>query len=822
MADFDLDAEVQRLVRTIAKLMRTAPGGWVSWRKVSKEQEGAEEFAERLSALAGLPSYARYFVFFRNKVKLTEEGLRLAQKPPPKLSRIEEIANAVREYASTLDRLRLRVVNVSTVARSNGRFIQAVEVELDESFFHSETPVDLCPLNGGSITHGRVVGQEADGGVVYVAFDSEVLRHQLPAVLTVDRGFLLHRLGEQLDRLQDIPRLVDPLFNAEGSSGDVIRSSNSVTLANRLAGMDIPWMRFLWGPPGSGKTFALARLAAQILRREADSRILLVAPANRAVDVAIEQLISQIEDFGLHELIECRKILRFGYPRLPQIIGYPELRGPADLDEFSKRERKISREISKAEREQKPERDIARLRAELLAAQEEIKAAVYEHIKQSAVVATTITLAYLESSPIWNLEWNTVLVDEATMVPPATGVFLGSLAKNRFLIAGDPRQLGPVFEDKPSVSPRARGWMGRDVFETSGVSSGSGEDRQIKIQDPRLAQIISQRRCPSGIWSKVQHLYPRIQSLVDLDAIQRLIDLPPLPGQAIVILNTSDPSRHVRCEKVHQSWKNENSADLAMEVAGVLVSEASRDTSIAIISPYRAQNRLLRKSIRAERSNNDAFDSVEAGTIHQFQGSDADIVIFDVVDGVGRYRLGNLLRGDTGIRLVNVAVTRAKGKVVVLADKSWFRASVDRSDNPLLWNLVMDVDGQPVSPPAPDGQSDLCESPIEKTLYEAMKEKPDLTSVKVQYIIRDNSDRIISRADFAFPDVKYAVYCDGAQWHLRRDCWQRDLRQRNELTAIGWVFSVFSGSEVKRDPQKCAAKVAETRRNLLRRRNRKH
>ena len=102
------------------------------------------------------------------------------------------------------------------------------------------------------------------------------------------------------------------------------------------------------------------------------------------------------------------------------------------------------------------------------------------------------------------------------------------------------------------------------------------------------------------------------------------------------------------------------------------------------------------------------------------------------------------------------------------------------------------------------------ESPIEEALLTAMLRHQELISVETQYRIRDEQGRIVSRADFAFANIKYAVYCDGKQWHLREDRWHRDLRQRNELTALGWVFSVFSGKQINKDAEECAAQVLRT------------
>ena len=73
----------------------------------------------------------------------------------------------------------------------------------------------------------------------------------------------------------------------------------------------------------------------------------------------------------------------------------------------------------------------------MLAAQEDVKNAVRDHICASHVVCTTTTLAYLQTSPISKEKWDNIIIDEVTMVPPAMCVYLASLAGKRLLLAGD-------------------------------------------------------------------------------------------------------------------------------------------------------------------------------------------------------------------------------------------------------------------------------------------------------------------------------------------------------------------------------------------------
>ena len=321
----------------------------------------------------------------------------------------------------------------------------------------------------------------------------------------------------------------------------------------------------------------------------------------------------------------------------------------------------------------------------------------------SALVATTTTLAYMPNSPVAARLWDTVIVDEVTMVPPAMCAFLASRAKRRFLLAGDPCQLGPVFEDRGAADANTVHWLKHDVFVMGQVSSGQLNPEAIKIGDGRLARISAQRRCAAGIWDRISHLYPQVASATNSDRLRTIAALPPASGSSVVVVDLA--SRKAKCEQMKRSWQNPESARTAMQVAAMIASQAPPKYTIAIICPYRAQVKLLRQWIRDVQNADDMpFGTaiVEAGTVHQFQGSEADAVVFDLVDGPGRRNLGLLLRGDTGTRLLNVAVSRAKGKLVVIADREWCRSADISLYNRLLSQIIFGDASTKVMPPADD------------------------------------------------------------------------------------------------------------------------
>lgn len=92
---------------------------------------------------------------------------------------------------------------------------------------------------------------------------------------------------------------------------------------------------------------------------------------------------------------------------------------------------------------------------------------------------------------------------------------------------------------------------------------------------------------------------------------------------------------------------------------------------VGIITPYSAQSRLLLSMIRDIQEHDKRWMNVTCATVHQFQGSEKPVIIYDAVDCYRMTYPGMLLtslKNDTANRLFNVALTRAKGKFVLVAN----------------------------------------------------------------------------------------------------------------------------------------------------------
>ncbi|PTQ51566.1 MAG: DNA helicase [Hydrogenibacillus schlegelii] len=65
--------------------------------------------------------------------------------------------------------------------------------------------------------------------------------------------------------------------------------------------------------------------------------------------------------------------------------------------------------------------------------------------------------------------------------------------------------------------------------------------------------------------------------------------------------------------------------------------------------------------------------AVVASTVHRFQGLEKDVILFDAVDGPPFSKAGVLLEGDAAARLINVAMSRARGKLIILGNRSFLQ-----------------------------------------------------------------------------------------------------------------------------------------------------
>jgi hypothetical protein len=99
---------------------------------------------------------------------------------------------------------------------------------------------------------------------------------------------------------------------------------------------------------------------------------------------------------------------------------------------------------------------------------------------------------------------------------------------------------------------------------------------------------------------------------------------------------------------------------------------------------------------------------------------------------------------------------------------------------------------------------------IEEILLEAIQVIRGVPPAERDLEIRTESGTLVTVPDFAWPDAKVAVYCDGYQYHGDRDTLELDASKRNFLAQRGWTVLTYWGRQILQHPERCANQVAET------------
>jgi len=96
---------------------------------------------------------------------------------------------------------------------------------------------------------------------------------------------------------------------------------------------------------------------------------------------------------------------------------------------------------------------------------------------------------------------------------------------------------------------------------------------------------------------------------------------------------------------------------------------------------------------------------------------------------------------------------------------------------------------------------------IEEPLRAALEAIPGLPPAKRDYEVHDEQGRLVTVPDFAWPDVRLAVYCDGFAVHGNRETLELDARKRNFLQSRSWIVLTYWGRTILKDPAACAQQV---------------
>lgn len=325
----------------------------------------------------------------------------------------------------------------------------------------------------------------------------------------------------------------------------------------------------------------------------------------------------------------------------------------------------LDRELSELERELKPvEEKISYLYQQKSAIESDL-------LTNAKAIFGTMTKCYM-GKELNNQKFDAVIIDEASMALPPLVFLAAGYAVKRIIIVGDFLQLPPVVRSDSAVSNER---LKVDIFHLAHVA----RDMKPVPTSSVLQRLTVQRRMLPQISAVANHLvYARAKNrLVDHPCtINRSI--PPwlscLPENPLVIVDTADLNCWCGKQAGSLSRFNFYSAVVAMGIASIAARQLTKPDNnsskpIGIVTPFASQRRLLVRLIHEMGLD----DWVLAGTVHTFQGGQAELIIFDSVldEPYWSARLCTPSASDEVKRDLNVAVTRAKAKFVFLGSSEW-------------------------------------------------------------------------------------------------------------------------------------------------------
>ncbi|UTA67342.1 AAA domain-containing protein [Emticicia sp. 21SJ11W-3] len=406
------------------------------------------------------------------------------------------------------------------------------------------------------------------------------------------------------------------------------------------------------GPPGTGKTTTLVQ-AIKALWQKDHKPILVVAPSNTAVDLLSEKL---------H--LEGLNVLRVGNPArvterlmaltLDSKMAEHSLMKEAkklkkQAQEYKNMAHKYKRNFGKAERDQRKLLfDEAHKIMKEVGNSEQYM--IDDIVARAQVI--TATLVGANNYTVKNLKYHTVVIDEAGQaLEPACWIPI--LKAQKVILAGDHLQLPPTIKSNEA----ARGGLATTLLE-----------KLVSLHPEAVVLLEEQYRMNEQIMGFSSKVFYENRLKANSTVANHLLFKNDFP---VVFIDTAGCSFDEKLEGT--STTNPDEAVFVFKHLHALVAELKNQgytpekfPSVAVISPYKEQINLLQAQLESSPDLQDYRAKISVNTIDSFQGQERDIVYISMTRSNAEGSIGFL----SDIRRMNVAMTRARKKLVIVGDSA--------------------------------------------------------------------------------------------------------------------------------------------------------
>ena len=397
------------------------------------------------------------------------------------------------------------------------------------------------------------------------------------------------------------------------------------------------------GPPGTGKTTTLVEAIYETLHRE--NQVLVCAQSNMAVDWISEKLVDRgvpVLRIGNPTRVND-KMLSFTYERrFESHPDYPQLWSI----------RKAIRELYSQNRKGANRENIRQKINSLKDRATELEIRINDALfSEARVIACTLVSS--ANRVLMGIKFGTLFIDEAAQALEAA-CWIAIRKADRVVLAGDHCQLPPTIKCIEAM----RGGLDETLMQKI-VRNKPEAVSLLKIQyrmNDEIMKFSSDWFYHGELKSAPEVKY---RSILDFDT-------------SIVWVNTEGMDCNE--EFVGESFGRINKAEAALSIDELkkYINKIGKERLLeeridfGLISPYKAQVQYLRQLIKKDAFFKPFRGLITINTVDGFQGQERDVILISLVRANEDGQIGFL----NDLRRMNVAITRARMKLIILGDAS--------------------------------------------------------------------------------------------------------------------------------------------------------
>lgn len=442
-------------------------------------------------------------------------------------------------------------------------------------------------------------------------------------------------LGDSLPYFNPIPQPIE-ISTLNASQNNAV---NQIVAAKEVA--------IVHGPPGTGKTTTLVKALNEICKTE--NTVLVCAPSNAAVDLLTER----IAEAGL-TVVRAGNISRvdenlINHTLDGKLLLHPEMKNVKKIRKEAAEARRLAKKYKRnfGYQERQDRQRMYKEAKELGEWANQMEDRLIDQIFDTAQVITC-TLVGSSGRYLDKMKFRTLIIDEAAQaLEPATWIPIAKAS--RVIFFGDPLQLPPTIK---SMEAKKGGF-------------------HLTLMEKALARLDAsfllntQYRMHQNIMGFSNQQFYNNELVAHESVKNHTLELEDLWNTTLEFIDTAGCGFEEKMNPEYQSRYNPEEFLILREHLYQLLNcyeTAEELPSIGIISPYREQVVHMKEIIATDEAL--AALPLDVNTIDAFQGQEREVIYISLVRSNEKSEIGFL----KDYRRMNVAMTRAKKKLVIVGD----------------------------------------------------------------------------------------------------------------------------------------------------------